>query len=45
MHFMLVSDFLTANLQDDPFIFCQKEMAVALKRCIFDSMLVKPKCV
>ena len=24
---------------------CQKEMAETLKRCIFDTMLVKPKCV
>ena len=32
--------------QDDPFENSQKEMAVvALKQCIFDSMLVKPKCV
>ena len=28
-----------------PLTIYPKEMAVALKRCIFDPMLVKPKCV
>ena len=35
----------TDILQGVPFEKIQKEMAVALKRCIFDPMLVKPKCV
>ena len=32
-------------VQDFPFENCQKEMAVALKKCLFDPILVKPKCV
>ena len=32
-------------LQGVPFEKSQKEMAVALKQCIFDPMLVKPKCI
>ena len=33
------------TLQDVPFEKSQREMTVALKRCIFDSMFVKPKYV
>ena len=33
------------RLQGFPFEKSQKEMAVALKRGVFDPMLVKPKCV
>ena len=32
-------------IQGVPFEKSQKEMAVELKRCIFDRVLVKPKCV
>ena len=32
-------------VQGVPFEKSQKEMAVELKRCIFDQVLVKPKCV
>ena len=33
------------QIQGVPFTIYPKEMAVALKWCIFDPMLVKPKCV
>ena len=33
------------QVQGVPFTIYPKEMAVALKRCIFDPMLVKPKSV
>ena len=43
---MAVFEFeISSLLQGVPFEKSQKEMAVALKRYIFDPMLVKPKLV
>ena len=38
-------EFIIEDVQGVPFEKSQKEMAVELKRCIFDRVLVKPKCV